>query len=127
MKSETKLTAILVKAGRDCNAEILNIHGGAMQTPGWPDTFIDHAVWTGFVEFKGPTTRLTPAQKRVIRQLKKRNRVPAWVVRFLLQDETFWQFRIENETGEERKTFTVDDTPHKVFCELMLRLSNIST
>ena len=127
MKTETKLTAQLVRAGRECKAEILSLKGvkpteQGSQTPGWPDIFVSHPYWWGWIEFKGPRTLISPIQKRVIKNLMERS-TPVWVVRFLDQERDYWHFRIEDYESRMYGTFAVEDSTQKVFVELLRALT----
>lgn len=121
MQSETKLTSRLVRGGRTARAMILNVHGHKMQTPGWPDLYIAHKLWTGFLEMKGPRTKIEPHQQQIIGGLKERN-VSVYVVRFIGQEDSWWRFRIQDEYDRRHKIFEIEDTEAKVFVELMTKL-----
>lgn len=73
------------------NAVVFSIVGSNMQSPGWPDRYIAHRRWAGWIEFKGPRTRLAHLQALRIRALRERG-VNAVIVRF--------PNRIEDENGE---------------------------
>ena len=93
MLTETKLTARLVKAWREAGGEILNIMGGGyMQAPGWPDVFVCHKLWSGWLEIKGPKTKIQPTQERIIKALSVTQN--AWIVRIVHQDSNQWTFDI---------------------------------
>ncbi len=130
MKTETKLTSILIRAGRDCKAEILSLKGvkpgeqGA-QTPGWPDAYIAHAFWHGWIEFKGPATKIQGNQFKVIDRLRTLG-VPCVIVRFLEQEGSYWKMRIQDHEGRKISILELDDTPQKVFAKLMIVLSTLS-
>lgn len=85
---ETQWTAKLVNELKKCNARVLNIHGGPMQAPGWPDMLIIHRRFHGFVEVKNEKTQVTPLQRRRILDIKSRG-FPAIVLRMpnKLEDE----------------------------------------
>ena len=105
MDNETKLTAKLVKSWRQMGAEVLNITGGGRlqtnegksfvaQSPGWPDCFLCHRIWSGFIEFKGPKTVLQKHQERIIHTLGLTTNV--FVVRFLKQAGDMWEFQVSD-------------------------------
>ena len=48
---------------------------------GWPDRWIGHVVWSGWLEFKGDRTPLEPLQARRIRDMQERWPGSAWVAR----------------------------------------------
>ena len=52
-----------------------------LQEPGWPDRYVHHAYWRGWLEFKGPKTRTAPKQKIIIRELNVRRPWSAFIVR----------------------------------------------
>jgi len=105
MDNETKLTARLVKCWRQMGAEVLNVTGGGKietksgesfvaQSPGWPDVFVCHKLWSGWIEFKGPTTKLQRHQARILKALGQTERV--WIVRFVKQEGAEWCFEISD-------------------------------
>ena len=94
MQTETKLTARLLVPWRAMGAEVLNITGSAFQAPGWPDIFICHKHWSGWIEFKGPTTPIQPHQKRIVRTIGLTQSV--FVVRFLYQDAATWRYEVSD-------------------------------
>jgi len=75
-----------------CNAIIFSCVGGSMQSAGWPDRYVSHLWWQGWLEFKGENTLLTIKQHHILFSLNKRNPCSAFVIR--------WPNRIENEEGE---------------------------
>lgn len=78
--SETAWTAKLVVRLRRLNAQVLNVHGHDMQAPGWPDLYVAHRRWSGWLEVKTAKGRLRKVQQLVIDGLRARN-VPAFVLR----------------------------------------------
>jgi hypothetical protein len=59
---------------------------------GWPDRYIAHPLYSGWIEFKGDKTRLSDLQRKVIGDLRYRWPGGAWIVRkhdtgIVLQDE----------------------------------------
>lgn len=61
--------------------------------PGWPDRWLAHAAWSGWLEFKAEKTRLDPLQAKNIREINERWPGGAYVVRrhqdgILLEDWT---------------------------------------
>jgi len=55
------------------NAMVLNIHGHAMQAAGWPDLYVCHWRWKGWIELKVGTRQATPLQRIKLRELSIRN------------------------------------------------------
>ncbi len=77
-------------------ALVFAVVGGDMQEPGWPDRYVAHPSYVGWLEFKGATTRVEKLQEIVMRRLKARG-ANCYVVR--------WPGRIETETGELLREF----------------------
>lgn len=84
---------------RECDAEILPIVGNKMQPGAWPDLYIAHIFYNGWIEFKAEDTLLRPDQVKKISRLKERE-VPAYVVRV--------PNIIEDEFGTQLDTFDSD-------------------
>ena len=86
--TEHQFSKKLVAGLRRCNAIVLNIHGEEKQASGWPDLYIAHSFYNGFVELKGERTELKSLQAAIIRKLKERGTY-ACVVRYpnLIQNE----------------------------------------
>lgn len=62
---ENKLKALIVKHIREnWKGLALSLHGHAMQEPGWPDIYIAHEQFVGWVEVKIGEGPLTPQQLR---------------------------------------------------------------
>lgn len=80
--TEAQWTRKVCTEMRRCNALIFAIVGSRMQEPGWPDRYICHTWWHGWLEFKGEHTRLTPHQTRIINFLNSRQPGCAYVVRW---------------------------------------------
>lgn len=62
---ETEWKAKLKKAFEGIGAKVLSLHGHAMQAPGWPDLYVCHPIWTGWIELKMHDGELSTAQKIV--------------------------------------------------------------
>ena len=73
---QSSLRLKLTKAG----ALVFNVHGHAMQAPGWPDLQVYSPMWTGHLELKVGRGSLSIHQKRVIEALRRRLS-PAFVLR----------------------------------------------
>ncbi len=82
-KFQTRLVGMLEKRG----AKVLNIHGHMMQKSGWPDLFISHWDFTGWIELKVEEREVKTHQKLVIKDLRLRGTV-AFVLRYEHDDET---------------------------------------
>jgi hypothetical protein len=123
MLTETKLSARLIKSFREMGAEVLNIYGNKFQSPGWPDCFVCHKLWTGFLEFKGPTTKLQPNQERIIRELE--NHVNVWIVRITNQDHKYWEFDIINSTLQPVVTICSNGKDGQVAARLFQELARL--
>ena len=73
---QSKLSAALRRTG----AMVFNVHGHEMQAAGWPDLQVYSPRWVGHLELKTVAGRLSPMQRRVIGELRRRG-FPAWVLR----------------------------------------------
>lgn len=63
------------------NTLIFPVVASRMQKPGWPDRFIAHTQWQGWLEFKDYKTPVSRLQKKVLRELRLRNKRLAYIVR----------------------------------------------
>lgn len=121
--SETKLTARLVKAWRAMGYDALNITGSGMQSPGWPDIYLNSSVWRGFIEFKGPKTVVQKHQAALIERLCK-SHSPVRIVRFLELGEGYWRVRIDFPwSGDYTEVTLVGETDGKIAALLLKELS----
>ena len=84
---EIKFTRRFCMELRRCNAMILPVVAGKLTPPGWPDRYVHHTLWAGFIEFKGIGTPIGKHQLQIIENLHKRRpwsaiilREPGWVV-----------------------------------------------
>jgi hypothetical protein len=84
---QSKLSASLRGAG----AMVFNVHGHEMQAAGWPDLQVYSPRWVGQLELKMAAGRLSPMQRRVVGELRRRG-FPAWVLRV--------DCRLEDHLGE---------------------------
>lgn len=123
MKTETQLTAQLVKAWREMRAEVLNLHGHMGQAPGWPDVFISHRTWTGWLEFKGSKTPWQPRQREIIKTLGRTENI--WVVRFLEQESSYWRFEISDSDLVIRLDTKLFSTDGQVAAKLLQELARL--
>ena len=71
----------LVPEMRRCNALVLNTHGEKYQQRGWPDLYIAHTFYIGWIELKGEYTKLEPHQKKMLKELRKKG-INAFVARY---------------------------------------------
>lgn len=78
---ETEWQAKVVSQIRKCNALVLNTHGHIYQQSGWPDIYIAHRFFSGWVELKGEHTLLEDHQRLIMKKLNERG-VPAYVARY---------------------------------------------
>ena len=90
----------ITKNIRDCNGLVLSVVGSRMQENSWPDIYVAHKYWTGWIEFKGEKTRLRKDQALKLEQLCERG-VQTYVVRY--------PNRIESYTGNLMCKFNPSD------------------
>lgn len=62
---ETEWKSKLKKEFESIGAKVLSLHGHAMQAPGWPDLYVCHPIWSGWIELKMHDGELSTAQKIV--------------------------------------------------------------
>jgi len=94
MKSESQYQKFLGDKLRSAGAMVLKLHGHAQQSSGWPDLFIGHRIWTGWLEVKFQDGRWkNELQRHRIRDLRFRN-VPCFVIRWMAGHEV-----LEDEDG----------------------------
>jgi hypothetical protein len=86
-KETRELCALLVK----CNAMVFVTNVTVYGTDGWPDRYIAHRYWSGWVEFKVGRNQLSDKQREVLDGLRQRG-VQACCIRIteaeLVVDET---------------------------------------
>jgi len=87
MATETELRKPIIKALRKVNAIVVPYVGSTMGIEGVADVFVAHTRWQGWIEFKGPTTKIKPLQLRFIEDMRQRG-VNAHIMR-LFPDDTF--------------------------------------
>lgn len=66
---ETRYKSKLVSTLRREGALVLSLHGHAQQAPGWPDVYVCHSLWRGWIELKKTGCLLSEAQRSVARKL----------------------------------------------------------
>ena len=125
MDGETKLTGRLVKCWRAMKADVLSIHGNRFQEPHWPDVFVSHSLWTGFIEFKNPNTRVHPEQAKKIKALSEN--MPAYIVRFMAQDKPskYWRYCVLNGDLTSLKVITTVGPDGVVAAEMLKTLRDM--
>jgi hypothetical protein len=106
-------------------AEVINIHGNKLQAPGWPDCFVCSKIWTGFIEFKGPETRLEAHQARIIKALGASCSVNIWIVRFLRQEGDMWEFSVANTYCKPQLQCVLFGTEGQVAASLLHELKGL--
>jgi len=90
---ESRFQSIVKAKMLGAGAMVFNVHGHAMQAPGWPDLQVYSPLWTGHLELKTMTGKPTVLQLRRIRQLRTM-RQPAFILR-----EDGALFDPDNEVG----------------------------
>lgn len=70
--SESSNTRSVCDKLRKQGAEIFSCVASRMQTPGWPDRFVAHKQWSGWIEFKREGENLNTLQSIIVRKLKER-------------------------------------------------------
>lgn len=89
--AESKETRAFCRALEAQGALTYPLVAGNMTPPGWPDRYVAHPLWSGFLEFKALNGKLSDLQKRIIVDLQDRF-VHVWVVRF---SEDWSKIRLE--------------------------------
>ncbi|PHR91989.1 MAG: hypothetical protein COA69_09495 [Robiginitomaculum sp.] len=69
----------LIKGMRDRGAQVFNCHGHMMQEPGWPDLWVGHPKFQGWIELKVGHNGLSGKQRVILKRLW-RCRVPSIVI-----------------------------------------------
>lgn len=77
---ERRFQKKVVDALREAGALVLNKVGSEAEGPGWPDLYIAHVAWTGWLELKTGFNWPTRVQNYRIAQLTERG-VPAYLLR----------------------------------------------
>lgn len=78
--NESKFQKMVIRSLKDTGAMTFNVHGHAMQAAGWPDIYVAHPKWQGWIELK-VTARLRDLQVVRIEDLLARD-VNAFVLRW---------------------------------------------
>lgn len=81
-QTESDWTRRLCKQMEEYNALVLSLVGGRIQQAGVPDRFVSHRVlFTGWLEFKGPRTRIMEHQAVMLNRLNHGQPYSAFIVR----------------------------------------------
>jgi hypothetical protein len=68
---ESPFQSKLIKGLKGEGALCFNVHGHAMQAPGWPDLQVYSPIWTGHLELK-TTSAVTELQWSILEKLVER-------------------------------------------------------
>lgn len=102
---EGKFTSLICDGLKRRNALVLPFVAHLMSEPGWPDRYVVHSSWCGWLEFKGTTGRVAPIQWHRIAEINRRQPFTAFVARAGVDDgrytHTLWIAE-----GEQVGTFT---------------------
>ena len=71
MTEETKFKNAIKTHLTGLGAKVFKVHGSEWQEPGWPDLYVAHKTWTGWLELKVSASDAA-LQKRRIEELKIR-------------------------------------------------------
>ena len=82
METESERTRRFCAEMIRLNGVVFAVVGGVRQEAGWPDRYICHRVWQGWIEFKNPNGTLSTKQRIVLRSLHERKPGLAYVVRW---------------------------------------------
>lgn len=80
VRSESQWNRAFCSALTKCNAEIFACSASMRQTPGWPDRWICHTLFSGWVECKRVTYDLTEAQRLIHQSLNQKRPGSAFVI-----------------------------------------------
>lgn len=97
-ESESQGSRRLYRELRAHNALVLALVAHRAQEGGWPDCFVCHTLWRGWLELKADKTLVSLKQRYIIKELNARRSGSAFVIR--LPD------RIEDTKGELILRFT---------------------
>ena len=90
------------------NCSVLNLHGHAMQTVGWPDFYVAHSFWSSFwIEFKvWPNTIYLQKNIKQLQRIQelRGKRIPVLVVTFFNNVETVPDWFLECKTVQDCKS-----------------------
>ena len=95
--TENKWKAALKKAFVEAGADALSLHGHGMQAPGWPDLWIGHWRWSGWLELKAHKGELSTAQRIIGRKLERRQQF------YCVRATAKWDgFTVEDSNGNAK-------------------------
>lgn len=98
--TETKKTALWRAEMRKHSVLVMPIIGCEWAPAGWPDNYVAHARWRGWLEAKGWDTEVRPEQRSVMRQLRLRA-VQVWVLRYPQGASDVWPATLEHPETRE--------------------------
>lgn len=93
--SEAAFTTRLATALRARGALTFKIHGHLLQAGGWPDTYVAHPMWRGWIESKVDSNNLDARQRAIGKQLKRAG--DRFVVARFCRESEVVQFEDEEE------------------------------
>jgi len=126
--NEAKFTKWFCRCIEKNNGMTHAIVGNAMSRGGWPDRYIAHIKWSGFIEFKAGDNRLSEIQQKILKGLKARG-VNVFVVVFRNKD--FFEFRHVN--GKILASFDLlpwigrEAEAGKMLLDTMVRINDMKT
>lgn len=85
---ESEIQSKMVSALKKCNSEVLNIHGHAEQASGWPDLYVSHTKFHGWVELKVDGNQCSVLQRKRLQSLRAKG-TKAMCLRYLNDEEQF--------------------------------------
>jgi hypothetical protein len=104
--TETDFKNRIVSALKSQGALTFKVHGHAFQSSGWPDLYVAHRKWTGWLELKVGSRALTTLQTIILRKLSDRG-VSALELRFEDMNDADFQdvigFLAEKASANEGK------------------------
>ena len=95
--SESEETRGMCRALEALGAMTYPLVAGRYTPSGWPDRYLHHRRWHGFIEFKSPSREVEPLQRRMLRELNARCPGSAFVVRL--------PYTVEDASGKVLSTF----------------------
>lgn len=124
-RTETKLSARLIKEFGITGGKVLNLHGHGMQAPGWPDTCVSHKLWSGWIEFKGVDTPISAIQQNVFTHLSEH--FDLFVVRILNCEgraKSQWKFEITDWVSNDILPIELGEGDRETSIKLLNTLAN---
>ena len=94
-KLESAFKAKICDELRECGALIQVIDATAASS-GWPDRFVIHPLWAGYIEFKRSSYDLKENQRLTLREIAKR-KFPAVVVK---QVNDYYMLQVVSGSGK---------------------------